>query len=654
MRRVAPPRSRRRRVAGAVAALVVLSVAAGTLLVAVRTNVLLARMTADVSSAQQRATSLANAQRQALVMLQRVTAVETGGATTDVLLYRGLLVRQLRIAEEMYTGDSVSRRELVEMRTAVDAFRWELLGAGGNGAVLRVSAHALISYVDFHVKEIYSEEEGYFYRISLDSLRIKQQSQQALGALVLLVVLLAVGLVLALNRRNRSDLDRANALLRHQAFHDALTGLPNRSLVMERLRRYTASGGTVTAVLVDLDGFKNVNDTLGHPGGDELLRRVADRLLGCVLERDTVGRLGGDEFAIVLPGRTAEQGAAVARRALAALRRPIGIAGQETRIGASIGVAQHDGRSGADELLADADIAMYAAKRAGKGRVSLFEQEMRERALQRSRLEQQLGRAVGLGQIEVHYQPIVDLADRRVVAVEALARWRLENGELMQPGLFIPIAEESGLICEIGAEVLRRACRTVRAWRAAVPGAAGLGVTVNVSGWQLLSPDYSRLVAGCLEETGLPAEALTLEITESVLLEDSDQLTEELNRLRRLGVRLAMDDFGAGYSSLSSLHRFPVDTLKIDRMFLDLGAGNPAPLVRAVAELGRSLGLTVVAEGVETVEQLAIVRAARCDAVQGFLVSRPLPEADARLFLEWAADTAEISALMSRSAVPSG
>jgi EAL domain-containing protein (putative c-di-GMP-specific phosphodiesterase class I) len=280
---------------------------------------------------------------------------------------------------------------------------------------------------------------------------------------------------------------------------------------------------------------------------------------------------------------------------------------------------------------------MYAAKRAGKGRVLRFEPEMRERTLQRSRLEQELARAVARGQIEVHYQPVVDLTSRRVVGVEALARWRRADGQVVPPAVFIPIAEESGLICEIGGEVLRRACRTVRDWRSQVAGADRLGVSVNVSGWQILSADYSLLVADALAASGLPPDALTLEITESVLLEDSEALTAELTRLKTLRVRLAIDDFGAGYSSLSSLRRFPVDTLKIDRMFLDLGAERTLPLVRAVTELGRSLGLTVVAEGVETPEHLALVRAARCDAVQGYLVSRPLPEPDARLFLEWAA-----------------
>ena len=307
-------------------------------------------------------------------------------------------------------------------------------------------------------------------------------------------------------------------------------------------------------------------------------------------------------------------------------------------------MAELRGHASADELLADADMAMYAAKNAGKGRVLLFEPEMRERAQERGRLTRLLAAAVGRGQIEVHYQPIVCLESQQVIGMEALARWRISDDEVVGPHVFIPIAEDTGLICEIGGTVLRQACRTLRDWRSRVPGAADLGVTVNVSGWQLTATDYSLVVADVLAETGLPPDALTLEITESMLLEDSDQLTAELARLRALGVRLAMDDFGAGYSSLSSLLRFPVDTLKIDRMFLDLGSGS---LVSAVAKLGRSLGLTVIAEGVETPEQLALARTAQCDAVQGYLVSRPLPEADARLFLAWAASSDEIATLMA-------
>jgi diguanylate cyclase (GGDEF)-like protein/PAS domain S-box-containing protein len=461
------------------------------------------------------------------------------------------------------------------------------------------------------------------------------------------------------NARDVTDRRALQDQLSHQAFHDVLTGLPNRALFMRRmteaLQQAERLGGSVAVLLIDLDGFKNVNDTLGHPAGDELLQRAAERLRGCILEGDTLARLGGDEFAIVIPAGTPVHATAVGGRAITALRRPISAAGQEVRVSASIGVAQLEGHQTAEELLGDADIAMYAAKKSGKGRFQLFEQQMRDRTSERARLEQQLSRAVGLGQIEVWYQPVVDLASREITAVEALARWRHGDDGLIQPAVFIPIAEESGLIGEIGAEVLRQACETVQRWRRIEPGCANLNLAVNVSGWQILAADYSLQVADTLAATGLPAEALTLEITESMMLEDSDALSGELARLKALKVRLAMDDFGAGYSSLSSLLRFKVDTLKIDRMFLDVGVGSgQVSLVRAVAELGHTLGLTVVAEGVETAEHLAIVRAAGCDAVQGFLISKPLPEADARLVLEWAAASDEVSMLLSAATAASG
>lgn len=459
------------------------------------------------------------------------------------------------------------------------------------------------------------------------------------------------------NCRDVTDRRALQDQLSHQASHDMLTGLPNRALLLRRLgeavRQAAATDGSVAAVLLDIDGFKTVNDTLGHAAGDELLQRVAERLRGCILEGDIVARLGGDEFAIALPHGTGEHAAAVSRRVITALRRPISAAGQEMRIGVSIGIAQLAGQRSAEELLSDADIAMYVAKKGGKGRYQVFEEEMRHRTVERTRMERELAQAVELGRIEVHYQPIIDLTTDRVAGFEALARWRRTDGELVPPLVFIPIAEESGLIGEIGAEVLRQACETVQGWRSTVQGYSHLAVAVNVSGWQILTPDYSQQVADTLAESGLPAGALTLEITESMLLEDSEALGAELDRIRALNVRLAMDDFGAGYSSLSSLLRYQVDTLKVDRMFLDTDALGEGSLVRAVVELGHTLGLSVVAEGVETADQLAIVRGAGCDYMQGYLASTPLSATDAGLFLEWSAASGEVARLLAPpTAVP--
>jgi diguanylate cyclase (GGDEF)-like protein len=480
----------------------------------------------------------------------------------------------------------------------------------------------------------------------------RDDDRDALALLVSLVVLLAVCWLVLLRRRTRNRLVLAYAALltevserrilhdqlSHQAFHDALTGLPNRALFIQRLEESMQvtgeSTGAPSAVLVDLDGFKNVNDTLGHGAGDELLQRIAERLRGCIRVGDTVARLGGDEFAIVVRAGPGNDALTVSQRLIDALQMPIRVGGQEISINASIGIAHFDDQSGADDLLSDADIAMYAAKKAGKARYQVFRRGMRDQTLQRVRLEQQLARAVELAEIDVFYQPIIDLGTDRVIALEALARWRHPEDGLISPAVFIPVAEESGLIKEIGRDVLRQACRTVQQWRQSVPGSEHLSVTVNVSVRQLLSGTFSSHLREALRESGLPSSSLTLEITESMLLEESDTVGAELARIKDLGVRLAMDDFGAGYSSITSLLRLQVNVLKIDKTFLDLDSRNRGTLIRAVTELGHTLGLTVVAEGVETIEQLAHVRAASCDAAQGFLLSRPMPEAAARQYLE--------------------
>ncbi|HEX6756325.1 MAG TPA: EAL domain-containing protein [Mycobacteriales bacterium] len=788
-----PRRRRRERLVQALLVLVVLGATTGIMRVVVQNNVLLGRMTTDVATAQRRAFNLSNAEREVLLLLQRLTELESGGDPAEVELRRGLLSRQLAVSAQGFPLGSPQHREIASIQAALAVFPWDRLGDPTRTAALTRRALDLGGGLEIRVKMLYSEQEKYFYEATLRSLSAKKANERALVGLVALVIVLGVCWIVLLKLRSRSDLDRAyDALvaeaderrsaelalrtseerfrslvqrasdltavtaangtvsyvspavqdiigyppgelsgatlldhvhvedrdrtavllaeiagrpsevgtielrmvtrdgrvrtleavcrnmvadpavagivwnardvtdrralqdqLSYQAYHDSLTGLPNRARFMrwltEALREAEASGGTAAAILVDLDSFKNVNDTLGHPAGDELLQRAAERLRGCILDRDTVARLGGDEFAIAVPGGTPEHAVAISRRILTALRRPISAGGQEVRISASIGVAQLAGHPTAADLLADADIAMYEAKRAGKGRYQVFSQEMRDRTLRRTQLEQRLSRAVALGQIETLYQPIVHLASRRVVAVEALARWCPGGGEIVAPDVFIPIAEETGLIGEIGAEVLRQATEAVQRWRRTEPRSADLGVTVNVSGWQLLAGDFSLLVAGVLAETGLPAEALTLEITESMLLDDSTALTDELDRIKALGVGLAMDDFGAGHSSLSSLLRYQLDTLKIDRIFLDYAVSSRSSLLRAVAELGRTLRLRVVAEGVETPAQLALVRAAGCDAVQGFLVSEPLAEADARLFLEWAAGSTVIADLLDRS-----
>ncbi len=415
-----------------------------------------------------------------------------------------------------------------------------------------------------------------------------------------------------------------------QAHHDSLTGLPNRVLLLKRLAevmRFSSPTSTSSVLLVDLDGFKHVNDTLGHPAGDVMLQIAAGRLLGCIESDDTVARLGGDEFAVLAVDRAPGRAKLVGDRLVEVLGQPFAVAGREVRVSASVGIAHCSGSSAAD-LLRDADIAMYAAKNTGKGRIEVFDPSMRDRASHRTSLQQDVARVVELGELEVHYQPIVDLKSFRPLSLEALARWRRHGGPLIPADVFIPIAEETGAIIEIGREVLRQACQAMQLWRGSIPGCAELGVAVNVSVHQVLSGRLLDHVTEALRASDLPASALTLEITESSPLESSQRVTAEFERLRELGVRISVDDFGAGYSSLSFMMGLKADVLKIDRSLLDFDTLRRGSLVTAIAELGRTLGLVVVVEGVETSDHLARALEASCDAAQGFHFSRPLPFAE--------------------------
>jgi diguanylate cyclase (GGDEF)-like protein/PAS domain S-box-containing protein len=429
------------------------------------------------------------------------------------------------------------------------------------------------------------------------------------------------------NGRDVTDRRALEDELTHQASHDPLTGLPNRTLMLSRLdtaiRSRAGRDGGVSVILVDLDGFKNVNDTLGHSAGDELLQAAAKRLLGTLRDGDTAARLGGDEFAVVAQAEP-RQAVAAGQRIVEKLRQPFRVAGHDVRVGASVGVAHASATGSAEDLVRDADIAMYVAKHTGKGRAEVFEPDMRIRASRRNELLQELARAVELHQIEVVFQPIIDLKTFRPKLLEALARWRRTDGSLMSPDDFIPAAEESGAIIELGREVLRQSCRAVQLWRL-LPGYGDLAVAVNVSVHQVLSGRLVDHAVEALQESGLPGSHLILEITESAELEDSQRVAAELGRLRELGIRIAVDDFGAGYSSLGFLMGLGADVLKIDRTLLDFVTTRRGSLVTAIAELGRTLDLMVIVEGVETPDHLARAREAACDAAQGYHFSHPLP-----------------------------
>lgn len=419
--------------------------------------------------------------------------------------------------------------------------------------------------------------------------------------------------------------------LLHLANHDALTGLPNRSLLLDRLSQALVfaerSGGQVAVMLIDLDRFKNINDSLGHEAGDKIIVEVARRLGASLRTGDTVARLGGDEFVVVMPDVAREDGVVVvAQQILEALSRPMTIQGHEFYPTASIGISLFP-KDGADNqaLLKNADTAMYRAKDAGRNNFQFYAHEMNSRALDRLKLESGMRRALEREEFCLHYQPQMDIASGRIVGVEALMRWQPPGQPMVFPGDFIPIAEETGLIVPMGEWVLREACRRRKAWDEA--GMDGqFKMAVNLSARQFRQRDIVGMVSAVLRETGCRPEWLELEITESVVMENPETAAETLHKLSDMGVHLSIDDFGTGYSSLSYLKRFPIDSLKIDRSFVrDITTdADDAAIAKAVIALAHSLKLTVIAEGVETDAQLDFLRKQRCDQMQGYYLSRPL------------------------------
>ena len=413
------------------------------------------------------------------------------------------------------------------------------------------------------------------------------------------------------------------------ARHDALTRLPNRALFHERVEQALAQvgrGAQAAVLCLDLDRFKAVNDTLGHPIGDRLLQAVADRLQACVREVDTVARLGGDEFAVLQVGLdTPADAELLARRLVDVLSEPYDLDGHHVVIGTSVGVAlaPNDGTH-PDALLKNADMALYRAKLEGRGTHRFFEREMDDRLQARRALELDLRSALAAGEFELFYQPLVNLSSDRICGFEALMRWHHPTRGLVSPADFIPVAEEIGLILPLGEWALNQACMEASSWPESIK------VAVNLSPVQFKSGNLLQAVIAALDRSGLPARRLELEITESVLLQNNKTTLETLHDLRDLGVRIAMDDFGTGYSSLSYLRSFPFDKIKIDQSFVrDLCAKpDSIAIVRAVTGLGTSLGMMTTAEGVETQEQLAQLRIECCTEVQGYLLSRPCPARD--------------------------
>jgi diguanylate cyclase (GGDEF)-like protein len=431
----------------------------------------------------------------------------------------------------------------------------------------------------------------------------------------------------------RKDLEER---LRYQAFHDMLTGLPNRAYFIDKLAAAECArreDGTPSAVLfLDVDNLKAVNDSLGHEGGDTLIKLLCERLVGSVRDTDTVARLSGDEFAVLLSGPGSEhQAERVAHRVINSLRAPTHVGEHLVRTGFSIGLATSStcAASGIDMLRA-ADMAMYVAKSGGKGRLEVFQPSHHTAHVERDAVRGELAGALDGNQLELHYQPIFDVSTNGIVGFEALLRWRHPERGLVSPLEFIPLAEETGLIVPIGRWVLQEATRQAAEWQNRSP-LGRLRMSVNVSVRQFQHPDLVGDVAEALQRSGLDASLLTLEITESLFAQDIDETTRKIDLLKSQGVRLALDDFGTGYSSLSYLRRFPIDTLKIDKSFID-GVTTSAEghaVVAAITQLGETLHLEVVAEGLETAEQVEVLRTLGCPLGQGYHFSRPLVAGDA-------------------------
>ncbi|HKY74570.1 MAG TPA: EAL domain-containing protein [Acidimicrobiia bacterium] len=440
-------------------------------------------------------------------------------------------------------------------------------------------------------------------------------------------------------RRRDEDRKRLQDELSHQAFHDSLTGLANRALFKDRvdqaLKRFQRRRRPLAVFFLDLDRFKAINDSFGHASGDALLIAVSKRLRDCVRTEDTVARLGGDEFAVLVENLAGEaEVRIVADRVKEAFRDPIVIDGRELAVAASIGIALSEaGTETADDLLRNADLAMYRAKAAGGG-VRQYAPEMHAGLIDRLELESDLRQALARDQLYIVYQPIVDLRTGRLSGAEALLRWQHPTRGLVSPADFIPVAESSGVIVPIGEWVLRQACRDARRWDG-IRGGEQLTVSVNLSGRQLQTSELPSIVPHALLDAGLAPGRLTLEMTESMLIDRSDEMLSLLHELRRIGVRLAIDDFGTGYSSLSYLHRFPVDVVKIDRSFIEslTGEADETSLVGSIIRIGQGMRLTTVAEGIEDAAQLRALQRLGCEHGQGYHFASPMSAADFETYI---------------------
>jgi diguanylate cyclase (GGDEF)-like protein len=528
----------------------------------------------------------------------------------------------------------VSMRSLVAAVVLFVAARWLWRARTGRSSVFGFTL-LTIAFILFGIEHLHYTLIGTLGLVTGEIVRYGAY----LGFIdFVLLALVGLGMVTCLLEDEREAAIVATGQVEHLAYHDALTGLPNRMMFVDRLIIATARAARhsekFAVLFLDLDRFKEINDSLGHSVGDALLRQVAERLRAIVRAEDTVARFGGDEFTLLISRfANAEDTARVAQKVIESIRQPFQIHGSELYVTTSIGISIFPGDgTDAETLIKNADSAMYRAKEHGRDNYQLYAPAMNARALERLALENMLRKAVTQNELVLFYQPLIDATGTRAVGVEALIRWRHPELGLLLPGEFIQVAESSGIIIEIGEWVLKTACRQAADWRSRL--GYDLTMAVNLSARQLHQPELVDLIRTTLEETGLPAAALEIEITETNAMQNADVTLRLLQGLKALGVRISMDDFGTGYSSLSYLKRFPIDTLKLDRSFVQdiTSAPGEGEIARAVIAMAHSMNLTVVAEGVETAGQLEFLRAHSCDRIQGFFFSRPLPSADFELY----------------------
>ncbi|QIB67667.1 EAL domain-containing protein [Kineobactrum salinum] len=540
------------------------------------------------------------------------------------------VVRVRRTGDQVAAGDQIDYQRLVPDPDAVNT-EVRLITSTIDGTERYLGARQLYDF-PLAVSAALSRKE----QLAPTEARVRTYYWRTAAAnAVLLLILALMGLMshkLARSRRQEVRARIAHARqVEYLAYHDGLTGLPNRSLFSKLLAQSIAQAQRhnrkLGVLFLDLDHFKQINDTLGHDAGDQLLEEVGSRLKSCVRESDTVARLGGDEFVVVLPEITDEiYTTTVARKMIAAIARPYILAGQEFRVTASIGIATYP-ESGLDEqtLTKNADIAMYRAKEEGKNNFQIYSEKLHTESLDRLSLESSLRHALELDQFTVYYQAKQDVTTSAVTGMEALLRWQHPDLGLVAPMRFLPLAEEIGLAIPIGKWVLRTVCEQNARWQQ--QGFTQVSIAVNLTEKQFFDPSLAEDIAAILQQTGVAANLLELEINESILMRDTEQALAALNGLKAVGVRIAIDNFGVGYSSLAMLRELPLDAIKIDRAFIrDLSdTADDNALAQAIVKIGRTMGLTVVAQGVESEEQVVFLREHACDEVQGFYFNNPVP-----------------------------